>query len=280
MTNQDRVRSTLSKSGAMCDDCLSMATHIKPRQTINIACRALESRNELRRLKTNCPICRKVKIVNQVTGAKDGNLGEVEQDSAPAPSRYHASSSSDLGFGLALEQLVQQIAEGKIEIYNEFSLQHELGILLRNNADRELVQFERNVSYFGFTKQSFEKREIDIVVYDPSTNELSYAIELKFPRNGQYPEQMFSFCKDIVFMEQVKKAGFARTYVVIFADDALFFQGRPDGIYGYFRGHEMLHGTIEKPTGAKDKTLYIEGSYQVSWLSVKNGMKYTVIEAD
>ena len=28
-----------------------------------------------------------------------------------------------------------------------------------------------------------------------------YAIELKFPRNGQYPETMFSFVKDIKFLE-------------------------------------------------------------------------------
>ena len=262
----------------MCDDCLSMATHVKPRQTINIACRMLESRDELKRSKTNCPICDKTKIVNQLAGVIEVSSNEFELDSEPEPVQYHDLSSNNPSFSVALEQLVQLIAKGEIEIYNEFSLQHELGILLRNNVEKELVQFERNVSHFGFTKQSFEKREIDIVVYDPATNELSYAIELKFPRNGQHPEQMFSFCKDIVFMEQLKKAGFARTYVVIFADDALFYQGRSDGIYGYFRGSKKLHGAIEKPTGAKDKTLNIEGSYQVNWLNVTNRMKYTVIE--
>ncbi len=238
----------------MCDDCLSMATHIKPRQTINIVCRRLASRNELERKKTNCPVCDKTKIVNQL--------------------------ASDLSFRLALEQLVQRIAEGEIEIYNEFSLQHELGIVLRNNVEKDRVQFERNVSHFDFKKKSFVKREIDIVVYNPETEALNYAIELKFPRNGQYPEQMFSFCKDIVFMEQVKKVGFARTYVVIFVDDSLFYEGHSDGIYGYFRGSKKLHGSIQKPTGKKDKTLHIKGSYQVNWLNVRNRMKYTVIETE
>ncbi len=246
----------LSKSGPMCDDCLSIATHIKPRQAINSVCRTLVSRNELKRKRISCPVCAKTKIVNQL--------------------------ASDLSFSLALEQLVQRIAEGEIEIYNEFSLQHELGIMLRNYVQKDWVQFERNVSHFDFKNKCFVKREIDIVVYDPETKALNYAIELKFPRNGQYPEQMFSFCEDIVFMEQVKKAGFARTYVVIFVDNALFYEGgrRSDGIYGYFRGSEKLHGSIRQPTGKKNKTLHIKGSYQVNWLNVNNRMKYTVIEAE
>ncbi len=266
----------------MCDDCLSKEMHVKPRQAINSVCRTLASRNELKRKRISCPVCAKTKIVNQLASVIDVSSDEVEPDSVPEPLQYHARLSSDLSFSLALEQLVQRIAEGEIEIYNEFSLQHELGIVLRNNVEKDLVQFERNVSHFDFKNKCFVKREIDIVVYDPETKALNYAIELKFPRNGQYPEQMFSFCEDIVFMEQVKKAGFARTYVVIFVDNALFYEGgrRSDGIYGYFRGSEKLHGSIRQPTGKKNKTLHIKGSYQVNWLNVNNRMKYTVIEAE
>ncbi len=28
-------------------------------------------------------------------------------------------------------------------------------------------------------------------------------LELKYPRNGQHPEQMFSFCKEIAFVEEL-----------------------------------------------------------------------------
>lgn len=35
-----------------------------------------------------------------------------------------------------------------------------------------------------------------------------YAIEIKFPTNGQYPEQMFIFCKDIKFLEELKNNDF------------------------------------------------------------------------
>lgn len=43
---------------------------------------------------------------------------------------------------------------------------------------------------------------MDIVIYNESEK---YAIELKYPQNGQYPEQMFSCVKDIKFMEELRK---------------------------------------------------------------------------
>ena len=45
----------------------------------------------------------------------------------------------------------------KIEIYNEFSLQHELGIFLREKYKGSKIQFERNVSYFDLDKSNFKK---------------------------------------------------------------------------------------------------------------------------
>ncbi|MBR3425033.1 MAG: hypothetical protein IKG79_03185, partial [Neisseriaceae bacterium] len=56
-----------------------------------------------------------------------------------------------------------------------------------------------------------------------------YAIELKFPRNGQHPEQMYSFVKDIKFMEELqdkenlKELCFINTYVLTLVDDKLFY---------------------------------------------------------
>lgn len=175
-----------------------------------------------------------------------------------------------------------KINRGETEIYNEFSLQHELGIFLRNAIKGRLVQFERNVSFFGFAKDEFVKREVDITVYgkDGAQLLLDAAIELKFPRNGQHPEQMFSFCKDIVFVEQLKRSGFNKSYLVIFAEDPLFYEGdHQDGIYGFFRGGHRLTGTVRKPTGKRDSELIINGDYQIKWNDVKGSLKYTLIEA-
>ncbi|NCE98851.1 hypothetical protein D1151_07040 [Emergencia sp. 1XD21-10] len=107
------------------------------------------------------------------------------------------------------------------------------------------MQFERNTKLFGIAGTI--KHEIDIAVYNETEK---YAIELKYPMNGQYPEQMYSFVKDIIFMEQLKDNGFDATYSLMRVNDKNFYSGRKiDGIYAYFRGAEVLQGTIKKPKG-------------------------------
>ena len=102
-----------------------------------------------------------------------------------------------------MNSFMKLILEEKIEVYNEFSLQHELGIFLRNELTNYKIQFERNTKFFNITKTI--KHEMDIVIYNESEK---YAIELKYPQNGQYPEQMFSCVKDIKFMEELRERGF------------------------------------------------------------------------
>lgn len=172
---------------------------------------------------------------------------------------------------------MRAVGSGQVEIYNEFSLQHELGIFLRAQWPEFRIQFERNVSYFGVPKKDFTKRELDIAVFSPDRKTLQYAIELKFPRSGQHPEQMFSFCKDIAFAEELHAAGFKQTAFVAVADDPLFYRGTGDGIYGYFRRQRPLAGTITKPTGAKNDTVLVRGPYIVRWLPVVGTTQYALV---
>ena len=133
-----------------------------------------------------------------------------------------------------LESFCESIAAETIEIYNEFSLQHELGLFLREKLPDYKVQFERNISFFFPPHRAFTKREIDITVFSPHAPgrmNLKYAIELKYPRNGQYPEQMFSFCKDIAFLEELQVAGFGSAALLILAEDRPFYEGKTEGIY-------------------------------------------------
>jgi len=178
-----------------------------------------------------------------------------------------------------LENFAGLVRNNQIEIYNEFSLQHELGIYLRNQLQGTKVQFERNVVHFSFDKSHFIKREIDISIFKNQQQGLLAALELKYPKNGQYPEQMYSFCKDIKFAEELKAAGFQRTYVVIFADDHLFYSGNQEGIYGFFRGGKTLEGRIEKPTGKNKTEILLKGKYNIKWFDVAGKMKYSIIEA-
>ena len=205
-------------------------------------------------------------------------------NSRPVPAReassvaYSEGSFSSSVLNDVLGSFVEGIRKGEIEIYNEFSLQHELGIFLSKTLPGYQVQFERNVSYFGLTGVPFVKREIDIVIYRKNEALLDAAIELKFPRNGQYPEQMFSFCKDVVFTEQLKRAGFNKAYTIIFAEDRLFYEGSQKDIYGLFRGSRNLSGRVTKPTGNRDTVLEIKGNYKVVWTDVAGLLKYTIIE--
>jgi len=177
-----------------------------------------------------------------------------------------------------IENFLELIRSGKTEIYNEFSLQHELGVYLRNRLSEYKIQFERNVEFFNFDKCEFIKKEIDISVFTPNCKELKYALELKYPRNGQYPEQMFSFCKDIKFLEQLKSSGFESTYFIAVVDERPFYEGSSKGIYQYFRGGALLSGQIQKPTGKKDQTIDIDGCYQFFWQKLINEIRYIIVE--
>jgi hypothetical protein len=170
-----------------------------------------------------------------------------------------------------------RVAAGELEIYNEFSLQHEFGIFLRSVLLGYRVEFERPVGFYGLQRTSFCKKEIDIVVSsrDSSTK---VVIEFKFPRNGQYPEQMFKACQDIEFLEQLVRAGFQAGFFVVAVEDPLFYGGAErNGIYSYFRGSVPISGTILKPTGAKDLSTSICGPYTLKWKEA-GSIQYAVVE--
>ena len=173
-----------------------------------------------------------------------------------------------------LTEFVHLVGENQMEIYNEFSLQHELGIFLRSRLPDYKVQFERNTSYFRIFRTI--KHEIDIVVFNDTEK---YAIELKFPQNGKYPEQMFSFVKDIRFMEQLKNSGFTNTYCMTLVYDRAFYQGpTQDGIYAYFRNGKPVGGTITKPTGAKNETVTLDYAYPIQWKHGGGKLMYYIVD--
>ena len=183
-----------------------------------------------------------------------------------------------IDFRTHLQGFFSCVAKGEIEIYNEFSLQHEYGVYLRPTLGSAFrVKFERPVSFFGLARSGFVKKEIDLAVFTPDLCE-KYAFEFKYPRSGQHPEQMFKACQDIYFLEQLHHSGFAQCYFVMVADDPLFYEnGRKTGIYSYFRAGVSIHGHIQKPTGAKDEAVEISGNYLIVWNAV-DSRKYAVVK--
>lgn len=172
-----------------------------------------------------------------------------------------------------LYEFMDMLENAQVEVYNEFSLQHELGIFLRGKLSDYKVQFERNAKFFGISGTL--KHEIDIVVYNDTEK---YAIELKYPVNGQYPEQMYSFVKDIAFMEQLKNNGFDATYCLTMVKDKNFYSGKKsDGIYSYFRENEMLCGIIKKPTGKREEFIKLGQRYTINWEGKTENIRYYII---
>jgi hypothetical protein len=184
------------------------------------------------------------------------------------------------------------------DIYNEFSLQHELGIKLREvfqhynaaNNTSFVVQFERNRSFFAISAPGIPKSEIDIVIYDIKAND-KYAIELKFPLNGQVPMQMYKFLEDICFCEKLVDNGFNGAFAVTLANDDRFYEAKSkcDVNYPYCHFRQKAVSTLRTPIGSPivptgekkgDKRFELKNSYDITWNStpnIKNG-KYYIVE--
>lgn len=201
-----------------------------------------------------------------------------ERSDPKVPLKNDSSFNRNDDFLNILLDFFDEIIKKEIEIYNEYSLQHELGIYLREKYPNFKVQFERNVSHF-FPHAQTIKKEVDIVVYNNDKSEM-YAIELKAPTNGQYPEQMYAFVKDIKFMEELKIEGFTNTYAITLVCDRPFYQGNiNNGIYRYFREDHIVYGSVYKPTGIDKESEYISllGSYAIDWIELDEVRKYYIV---
>lgn len=178
-----------------------------------------------------------------------------------------------------VEEFIDKISDGKIEIYNEASVQYELAIFLRARLKNYKIQLERNVTYFDLSKSGLEKKEIDVVIFKKKKRD-RLAIEIKFPTNGQYPEQMFSFAKDIKFLEQLKDKGFKNNLFIAFANDKNFWNEKGDEgtIYNLFRKEKRLYDRTRKPTGKKDEVISLKGNYQISWRNVDDETRCFIIK--
>jgi len=166
--------------------------------------------------------------------------------------------------------------ENKMEFFNEACLQMELAIYLRARCPEYKVQLERPITDFGI-RSIGGKKEIDICIVDASENRIA-AIELKYPKNGQVPETIYSFCKDLEFCENLLGVGFNKAFSVLWTGDDKFWKGKAQGIYELFRGGKSIHGEIVGPTGNKARKAKIKGIYQSEWKDAYADHRYLCIE--
>jgi len=137
MTNDERIYQTLKKEGPLCDACLSDKADVSPRNSVNQICRKRAKLRHLDRKKQKCPRCKKKKIINILTNEW---IADFEDTSNNTICRiiFLQGNNNDLNFCKNFNKFLDGIKSGKIEVYNEFSLQHELGIFLRENHTDQL----------------------------------------------------------------------------------------------------------------------------------------------
>jgi hypothetical protein len=176
-----------------------------------------------------------------------------------------------------LEDFVSQIAKGKTEIYNEASIQYELAIFLREVIPNYKIQLERNIRYFELNKKHFQKREIDIVLFN-TTKTRKFAIEIKYPLS-EVPIQMYKFCEDIKFLEQLKESGFTDNFFLAITPQSQFWNGRSkkDTIYEKFRKEKELYGTIKNQIGDSKEEVTLKGRHKINWLTINDSTRYFVM---
>ncbi|HYS57641.1 MAG TPA: hypothetical protein VEM34_05820 [Burkholderiales bacterium] len=187
--------------------------------------------------------------------------------------------------GRLAAQFFDAVGRKEIEIYNEFSLQHEFGIWLREQNDNPTtkIQFERPASFFGVAKK-LTKKEIDLACFiSPVDTQL--AMEFKFPRSGQVPIQMFKFCQDVAFLEELvlKEKRFPFGCALFTADDPDFYRGtrqQSGTIYSCFRDGVTLRGKIEKSTGKEEPPVVLLREYKIEWRTVQgmSEMRFALIQ--
>lgn len=275
MTIKDNILSYLKKNSVkVCDDCLTKELNFNQRQVAFSNCKDLYNKGLINRDKAICNLCGKDK---NCSWNKDESFIEKENSTLVQSVNRKELINTKLptisdNIYQSINVFMKNVLDNLIDVYNEFSLQHELGIYLRVALGRKYkIEFERNVSFFNINNNTL-KKEMDIVIYTPDFKE-KYCIELKYPTNGQYPEQMYSMCKDIKFLEQLQDNGFTRCYSVNLVENSIYHSGnKSEGIYIKFRNEKRLYGIIEKPTGSNYECINLSGEYDINWIT-NNGIK-------
>lgn len=186
-----------------------------------------------------------------------------------------------------LQNFINQIDPN--HIYNEYSLQFELGCFLRKNGYD--VYFEKNVRDYNINKANTYKSEIDLVV---EKGNKKYAIELKYPKNGQYPEEMYQFIRDIAFTQQLlgnnNNKVFEKTYCLTVTNQKGFIYGsagrtpRTQAIYQCFRNNLQIkidNKSYGNPTGNATSSYTVSNIIKEKWIKktiLKKTFYYYIVE--
>lgn len=169
---------------------------------------------------------------------------------------------------------------------SEFTIQFRLAVFLENYLSKQAnIQLEVNTRRFGL--QGMVKSEIDICIIFPDGSR--HAIELKYLRDpGTYNIGMFSICEDIRFLEQLRAGGFASGCSLSFSNLKRVYQSHPQApvarnlenqaLHTRFRHEQRVYGELQICTGTLNKTLTLQGRYDLAWQPVTPEVQALVVQ--
>lgn len=171
---------------------------------------------------------------------------------------------TDYGLEKQLRKFLGKPQSDAEKIYNERSLQLEIGFYLRSHGIT--VEFERPFLVERPAASSKRpKSYLDILAVKDGVRT---AIELKVPMNGRHPETLYDFCADLEFTEALARERVVEeAFCILLTNDAAFWKdsGRGSAIHDAFRVEgAVLHGGIQKPTGGRDTQVVLTGKYRPS----------------
>lgn len=166
-----------------------------------------------------------------------------------------------------------------VDFYGEAELQMKLGWHFMNVLPEYQVQAERPISTYGINEK-LNKKEIDLVLIDKDSND-KYVIELKshFYRQGAYNKRIHFTLKDIQFLEGLKETNVFKKVIAICFSESHHYYKIPDGSNAQYndfrRNHRVKKGRY---TLTNQDDVNIKNDYNINWISLKDNMKYYVLE--
>jgi hypothetical protein len=100
-----------------CDDCLSAALAIEPRQTINIACRKLAAEGRVERVSYRCAQCDKVKLINSFSARRPLPAETSANDVVSSPTRSTVPPNTD--FTIDIERARTEIVRICLDLWTK-----------------------------------------------------------------------------------------------------------------------------------------------------------------
>lgn len=176
-------------------------------------------------------------------------------------------------------EFLDLVKPGEVSIYNEASLQFELGWYLKENCGGAKIQVERGVTYFGFDKTAFVKRDMDLIIFFEG---FITVIELKAPieQSVARPVTVFNWIKDLRFLEQLKAENI-NGYSIFITDNLGYLNdnGKAGNLLTDIRSRTLKgeYHSHKKPSD-EDEIISLDFEYKLDWQEMSDGLFSCLIE--